>query len=132
MAALEPDGSARPVWAALKYGFQCRCPRCGKGRLFWAYLKVNDRCDHCGLEFFHHRADDAPPYVTIVIIGHLIVGSMLMVEEFAPNAPIWLHIAIWPTLATLLSLWLLPRIKGALIGLQWALRMHGFGDGTTE
>ena len=56
---------------------QLRCPHCGKGHLFRAYLKVADNCDVCGEELFHHRADDLPPYISILIVGHLIVGLML-------------------------------------------------------
>jgi uncharacterized protein (DUF983 family) len=74
----------------------------------------------------HHRADDAPPYFTILIAGHFIVAGVMMVEDyFRPSY--WLHLAIWFPLTMGLCLWMLPRIKGALIGLQWALRMHGFG-----
>ena len=88
--------------------------------------KVADSCRACGEELHHHRADDAPPYFTILIVGHFIVAGVMMVEDyFRPNY--WVHIAMWFPLTIGLSLWLLPRVKGALVGLQWALRMHGFG-----
>ena len=96
--------------------------------MFRAYLKVADRCDVCGEELFHHKADDMPPYLSILIVGHVIVGGVLAVERgLAP--PTYVHMLLWLPLTVLLSLWLLPRIKGALIGLQWAYRMHGFGAG---
>ena len=96
-------------------------------RLFLRYLKVADQCPSCGEALHHHRADDAPPYFTILAVGHIIVPLMLMVEQrFEPAE--WLHAALWVPLTVVLSLWLLPRIKGALIGLQWAMRMHGFGQ----
>ena len=72
-------------------------------------------------------ADDAPPYFTIVIVGHFVVGGVLALEKaFAPS--MWLHSLIWLPLTVVASMWLLPRVKGALIGLQWALYMHGFED----
>ena len=102
------------------------CPNCGEGKMFRSYLKVNDACPHCGEELFHQRADDAPPYMTIFVVGHIIGTFMILVEEYWPDAPIWLHAMVWPTITLILSLWLLPIIKGGLIGHQWALRMHGF------
>jgi uncharacterized protein (DUF983 family) len=113
------------VPTAVRRGAARRCPACGEGALYRAYLKVADRCPKCAEELHHHRADDAPPYFTMLIVGHLIVGGVLMVEDyFHPNY--WLHIVMWFPLTIALSLWLLPRVKGALVGLQWALRMHGF------
>ncbi|MEQ1578174.1 MAG: DUF983 domain-containing protein [Hyphomicrobium sp.] len=107
-------------------GLKQRCPACGTGRLYGAYLKVNDKCPECGEELHHHRADDAPPYFTILIVAHIVGAGILWTEQtYAP--PTWVHWLIWLPLLLVLSLGLLPRIKGALIGLQWALRMHGFG-----
>src|SRR6476659_720401 len=82
-------------------------------------------CPACGEALHHHRADDAPPYFTIVIVGHIVVGLVLAVE-MAYRPPIWVHEAIWLPLTVLLALLLLPVIKGALVGLPWALLMHGF------
>lgn len=117
----------RDVKQAMLRGWKQRCPACGKGALFRKYLKVADACPGCGEALHHHRADDAPPYFTMLVTGHVIVGGILFAERlWAP--PTWLHLAIaLPTLLAM-SLWLLPRVKGALVGLQWALRMHGFGD----
>ncbi len=120
------DGQKRSAWLSIRRGFAGRCPACGEGRIFGRYLKVNAACPNCGEELHHHRADDAPPYATIFIVGHIIGTAMLLAEEFWPDAPIWLHALIWPTLTAMLSLWFLPRVKGALIAHQWALRMHGF------
>ena len=104
-----------------------RCPACGKGRLFGAYLKVVDACEACGTDLHHHRADDAPAYFTILIVGHFIIAGVLATEFVGPDLPFWIPAAIWSILALVWSLWMLPRIKGALVGLQWANRMHGFG-----
>ncbi len=118
--------TAREKWQSMKRGFAGRCPACGEGRIFHAYLKVSDACPACGEELSHHRADDAPPYFTIFITAHVVGAGILFVEERDYFWPLWLHSLVWPALTIALSLWLLPRVKGALIGLQWALRMHGF------
>ena len=120
------DGVQRSVVASMWRGFRERCPACGVGKLFSKYLEVVDHCDKCGNDLHHQRADDAPPYFTIFIVGHVIVGGILWLE-IALAPPMWLHLAIWLPLTLLMSLLLLPRIKGSLVGLQWALRMHGFG-----
>lgn len=126
-AAALDDSGRRLVLRSLLRGFICRCPRCGKGSMFSSYLKVRDHCDVCGEALYHQQADDAAPYFTIFAVGHIVVG-MLMSVELAYSPPMWLHLAIWLPFTVVLSLFLLPRLKGAVVGLQWALRMHGFGD----
>ncbi len=87
-----------------------------------------ETCAHCGEALHHHRADDAPPYFTMLIVGHIVIGLLLTVEmTYHPET--WVHMVLWGPVTLLLSLLLLPRIKGALIGVQWAGRMHGFGCG---
>ena len=121
----------RDVWLALKRGFQGRCPRCGEGRLFRAFLKVDNACSVCGQDFTSHRADDLPAYLVIVIVGHIMVPLALMIEtEYAP--PVALQLAIYLPLTFAASLLLLQPVKGAVIGLQWALRMHGFDEENPE
>lgn len=106
-------------------GAKGRCPSCGKGPLYTSYLKVADTCSNCSEELHHQRADDAPPYFTILIVCHIIGAGILAVEDtWAP--PSWVHAAIWVPLILVMSLSLLPPIKGTLIGIQWANRMHGF------
>lgn len=123
--SIEKEKDKRP-FSAIFRALRGKCPACDRGKLFSSYLKVADKCSNCGEELFHHRADDAPPYFTIFIVGHLIVGGVLLSEKiFAPET--WVHLTIWIPLTIVLSLWLLPLSKGALIGLQWVLRMHGFG-----
>ncbi|MEL6288811.1 MAG: DUF983 domain-containing protein [Pseudomonadota bacterium] len=122
---------ARSWTAALLRGARLRCPACGEGAMFGAFLKVNDVCPHCGEELHHHRADDAPAYFTLFVVGHLVVPPLLWLEV-AYTPAYWVHLAIWPALTIALSLFFLPRIKGALVGVQWALRMHGFGGGGDE
>ncbi|MDX2289746.1 MAG: DUF983 domain-containing protein [Hyphomicrobiaceae bacterium] len=135
--APEP-GSASPSdrsWpGAMVRGAALRCPACGEGHIYSGFLKVADACPACGEELHHQRADDAPPYFTMMIVGHVIVAGVLLLEDlYAPES--WVHAVIWGPLIVLMSLWLLPRVKGALVGLQWALRMHGFsgnGDDAPE
>jgi uncharacterized protein (DUF983 family) len=116
----------RDVMQAMGRGARCRCPACGKGKLYGKYLKVVHTCDVCGTDLHHQRADDAPPYFTMLIVGHVVVGGILA-AEVAYHPPTWVHLAIWLPLLVIMSLVLLPIVKGALVGLQWALRMHGFG-----
>ena len=73
----------------------------------------------------HQRADDAPPYFTIMIVGHIVVPLLLVAEKFW-RPELWIHFVIWLPLTLFLTLWLLPRTKGATVGMQWAFRMHGF------
>jgi len=110
---------------AMGRGFSQRCPNCGRGQLFARYLKVHEHCLACGEALYHHRADDAPAYFTILIVGHFAVGGALALER-GLSPPIWVQLAIWLPLTLLGCLFLLPRVKGALVALQWALYMHGF------
>jgi uncharacterized protein (DUF983 family) len=124
----DASASERPVWPAIRTAARGCCPACGSGRLFTSYLKVVDHCPACNEALHHHRADDAPAYFTMFIVGHVIVGGLLALEKaIAPST--FVQLAIWLPLALVLSLALLPVVKGALVGLQWALRMHGFGPG---
>ncbi len=121
----------RPVGNAMLRGALHRCPSCGNGTLFARYLKVRDHCTRCNTALHHHRADDAPPYFTIFIVGHIAVGGVLAMEQ-AMKPSVWLHVAIWIPFVIICSLLMLPRIKGMLVGLQWALRMHGFETTTDQ
>ncbi|WP_420410845.1 DUF983 domain-containing protein [Roseibium sp.] len=120
-----PEKPKRPLMRALRRGAMNTCPACGKGKLFAGFLTTRHACDHCGEEFHHHRADDAPPYFTITIVGHIVIPGLLIVE-MAWRPELWIHMAIWIPLTLFLSLALMRPIKGALVGLQWALYMHGF------
>ncbi len=117
--------SPRPVWRAMWRGAARKCPACGHRGLFSRFLKVSDSCGECGEDLHHHRADDAPPYFTIFIVGHLIVPPLMWLEKAAQPA-IWLHLLLWLPITVVLTLWLLPIVKGAIVALQWANRMHGF------
>lgn len=116
----------RSVAQAMWRGTLCKCPHCGKGRMFRAYLKVADQCDVCGEELNHHRADDFPPYIAITIVGHIIIFLMLHMDMTYHVQPITYVITMIP-LAIVLPLAILPSTKGSIVGLQWATRMYGFG-----
>jgi uncharacterized protein (DUF983 family) len=119
----------RDVWTALKRGLRGRCPRCGEGKLFRAFLKVADHCSVCGLDFSPHRADDLPAYLVIVIVGHIVVPMILWIEtDYSPSV----QLAIYLPFTLILSLLLLQPVKGAVVGVQWALRMHGFDEQNPE
>lgn len=115
----------RPLPRSMARGFIGRCPRCGKGRLFGRFLKVADACGNCGEEYHHHRADDLPAYLVILIVGHIVVGGFMGTENLVTLST-WQHLAIWAPLTLVLTIALLQPVKGAVVGLQWALRMHGF------
>ena len=121
----EIDKPARHVFQAMFRGALRRCPNCGKAQLFGRYLKVVDHCPVCNEALYHHRADDAPPYFTILIAGHLLV-PLLIAFEVAFRPSLWIHAAIWVPVTLVVCLALLPVVKGAIVGLQWALYMHGF------
>ncbi len=120
--ALEQRSVLRAMWR----GALCKCPHCGQGRMFRAYLKVADQCDTCGEELHFHRADDFPPYIAIMIVGHLLVAVMLHMDMVWHVNPLTYLYTMIP-LGVIMPLAILPSIKGAIVGLQWANHMYGFG-----
>ncbi|MGE0061137.1 MAG: DUF983 domain-containing protein [Xanthobacteraceae bacterium] len=121
-----PGGSgAMPSGRAMMNGLRGKCPACGRGAMFRKFLKVNDACPDCGEELHHHRADDFPAYLDIAIVGHILVPIVLAVET-ATVWPFWVAMTLWPAVALGMTLALLQPIKGAVVGMQWALGMHGF------
>jgi uncharacterized protein (DUF983 family) len=117
----------RSLGTAIMRGLMGRCPNCGRGRLFRSYLKVVNTCEVCGEEFSGHRADDAPAYVTLLIVAHVVGAGILLSDEIWPHSSlVWVAI-FWLAMTVVASLLILPRAKGAIVGQQWALCMHGFG-----
>ncbi|GAB4532173.1 MAG: DUF983 domain-containing protein [Roseibium sp.] len=121
----------RPVLQAMLRGAFNKCMNCGNGQVFDGFLKTGHACPSCGEEFHHHRADDAPPYFTITIVGHIVIPALLVVEVMWHPA-LWIHMSLWVPLTLILSFALMRPIKGALVGLQWALYMHGFDPDAEE
>lgn len=122
----EAAPEVRNVGKAMKRGLYCRCPNCGEGKLFRAFLKPVDACAACGEDYTHQRADDLPAYLSIVVVGHIVVGGFMM-TDMVWTVSNWTHLAIWTPLTVALAMATIQPIKGAVIGLQWAARMHGFG-----
>jgi uncharacterized protein (DUF983 family) len=119
-----------PLKPALLKGWRRRCPNCGKGAVLYRYLKVHDNCENCGQNFYHHRADDGPAYLTILIVGHILAPILHFVfVKFRPEP--WIMACSFGTACVVLCLYLLPRIKGAIIAFQWARRLNGFGNDTS-
>ncbi len=117
----------RPLWTAIGRGLRCRCPRCGEAQILHRYLKVHDACPACGEDLSHQRADDGPAYLTILVVGHILAPTLLISYTLWQPAP-WVTIAVFGTGCVALSLALLPRFKGLFVSIQWANRMHGFGE----
>ncbi len=125
--AAAPQTDERALWPAIRKGFRRKCPNCGSGPLMKTYLKVRDTCTVCRQELSHHRADDGPAYLTILLVGHIIAPMLhITFVTFRPD-PLVLF-TIFAIGCVSLSLYLLPRLKGAIVGFQWARQMHGFAD----
>lgn len=109
---------------ALIRGAQGRCPRCGQGRLLHHYLKIVDRCSTCGEPYGHFRADDAAPWLTILVVGHITVPIILALEQ-SLQLTMWTELAIYLPLITMLTLVLLPRCKGVILAILWSMKAEG-------
>ena len=101
-----------------------RCPRCGQGRLLHRYLKMVDRCSVCGEPFGHYRTDDAAPWLTILVVGHITV-PIILICEMNFQLPLALALAIYLPLIVGLTLFLLPRCKGVMAAVLWATKAEG-------
>lgn len=108
---------ASPVSA----GFHCRCPHCGRGRLFSSYLKVIAKCEACGFELGALDTGDGPAVFVMFVVLVITVPLVFFVwAVFEP--PVWVHAVLWPVVVTGLSLWLLPPAKGIMLALQYKHR----------
>ena len=112
--------AAHPIPRSLARGFTGHCPACGEGALFWKYLKVNDRCPSCDEDLARYPADDGPAYVTILLTGHLVIAPLLLFPVIWRSPPLYSLPLVLSGL-TAFTLLALPRIKGAWIGLMYAL-----------
>jgi uncharacterized protein (DUF983 family) len=117
----------RETRPAVFRGWRRKCPNCGTGPLMRGYLSVNASCPVCREDLSHHRADDGPAYLTILIVGHLMAPLLLVTFRIWRPEPLILF-TVFAVGCVALSLYLLPRFKGAIVGLQWARRMHGFAQ----
>lgn len=131
---MTPPASDRPnrnVALAVRRGLIGRCPNCGGGAMFSSYLKVNPRCPVCGEDLSFERTEDAPSWLTLLIVCFLVGAGVLISEDSWPDMPLLLAAVLWLAATVIASLLILPRMKGAVVGYQWATRMHGFSGRTT-
>ncbi|MGL4488877.1 MAG: DUF983 domain-containing protein [Rhizobiaceae bacterium] len=129
----EPNPRAkRDLKTAIKRGLLGKCPKCGEGKLFRAFVKPVDNCSVCNEDYTPQQADDLPAYLVVTIVGHIVLAGFLATEVLT-NWEGWVHLAIWIPVTIIMSLALLQPVKGGVIALQWANYMHGFsGDDDTE
>lgn len=123
--ARSPPNQRTSLVKSMARGFLGRCPHCAEGRVFGRFLKVRPECESCGLEMHHHRADDLPPYVVIFLVAH-IVGYVILEMEMNYDVPLWFQLSFWPLVTLGMALALLQPVKGAVVGLQYALGTDGF------
>lgn len=122
---MQTTGEERPLGPALMHTLKLECPACGQGALFQRYLKVNEACPECGEVFSHARADNGPAFLTVFVVANVLGALTPMLWIIWHMNPVYQFIIVIP-LAIALSLLLLPRFKGMIVGWQWAKRMHGF------
>jgi uncharacterized protein (DUF983 family) len=107
------------ILLGVRQGLRLRCPNCGQGHLFSGFLKVSEHCEVCGLDNTVYPSDDAPPYLTLLLVGHLIIPIMFWLDR-AWEPAMWVQFAIWLPLITVITIAALPYMKGAVIGFAWA------------
>ena len=117
-------GAPLPPWWLV--GLRCRCPRCGKGRLFTGLLTVRNKCEVCGLDLHAHDSGDGPAVFVILLLGPILVGLAFWVE-FTFSPPLWVHAILWPVLTFPLTILLMRPFKAALVALQYRHRSGEMG-----
>jgi uncharacterized protein (DUF983 family) len=122
--AIMTQNIGRTPWTGIRRGLARSCPHCGRGHLFDGYLKVRPICEICGGANSDYRADDGPAYFTILIVGHLLITPVAAFPVIWTWDP-WYTAAVAVPLTAVAALGLLPFIKGAFIGLQWAIQAAG-------
>jgi len=116
--------AARPLLRSVGRGFRKRCPNCGQGALVVQYLRPTSACPACGTGFDHIRTDDFAPWLTILILGHLLLPAAITVERLW-YPPLWVHFLLWVPIGVEMVIVALPRAKGAALGLMWSLGLRG-------
>tara|TARA_B100000989_G_C19435088_1_gene424770 strand:+ start:526 stop:891 length:366 start_codon:yes stop_codon:yes gene_type:complete len=102
----------------IKRGFKKSCPVCGNKSIFISYIKLVNKCSSCNTNFTKFKTDDGPAYCTIFVVGHLIIPCILFLERLSSPPPLWFQLVFWPILTIILSIWLLPKMKGAFLAFQ--------------
>jgi uncharacterized protein (DUF983 family) len=124
LLVMQLDGEKRDFWVGFRRGLAGKCPSCGDAKLFSSYLKVVPACAGCGHALGQYKSDDGPAYFTILIVGHVLLAPILLLEA-ARTLPLALVTAVLLVGLVVVTLWLLPIVKGAFVGAQWALRDDG-------
>ena len=124
MGAMGP-WSRRSYWKSLARGLRGRCPHCGRGRMFYRYLKVEPVCQGCGHDLDRYPSDDGPAYFTVLIVGHLVVVPFLILGAgLIWKAPLWILVPSALAAFATVTLIALPIIKGGVIGVLYALDIN--------
>lgn len=118
-----PESKPRSWSLGLRRGMACRCPNCGTTSAFSGFLSIKSTCERCGHPLGEYRADDAPPYFTILIVGHVIVGAMVALDE-AIQLSVPVQMALWVPLTALLTFALIRPVKGAVLGVMWGIGLR--------
>jgi uncharacterized protein (DUF983 family) len=117
-----------PLAKSILTGLACRCPRCGKGKLFAGFIALRPRCEACGLDFAFADSGDGPAVFIILFAGFVVVG-LALVTEVLYQPPFWVHALLWLPLILLVTLGPLRPLKGLMIALQYH---HGAAEGRFE
>jgi uncharacterized protein (DUF983 family) len=113
-----PDETLPTVTESALRGLACKCPRCGKGKLYAGFLNLRPGCEACGLDYSFIDAGDGPAVFVIMIAGAIVVTAALITEvKYQP--PFWVHAALWLPLTLAVTLWPLRAMKSLLIALQF-------------
>jgi uncharacterized protein (DUF983 family) len=112
----------KSIWTGLKRGLARRCPNCGEGQLLKRYLTIRSPCEVCGNNNLAYPSDDLPPYLTVFVAGHVLV-ALFVWSDNVYEPPLWVEFAIWLPVTALMCLVLLPFMKGAAVGLCWAMNI---------
>jgi len=125
MGFMSPWSHRSTVGVSMLRGLRGRCPHCGEGKLFYRYLKVEPVCQTCGHDLDRYPADDGPAYFTVLLVGHLVIVPFLIF--FAPliwKAPVLILVPSALIAVAAITLLTLPVVKGAFIGLTYALNIN--------
>lgn len=124
-------GGYVPRQSPFKTGLACRCPRCGRGRLYKGFLALQDRCSACGLDYSQADSGDGPAVFIMLLLGAVIVFLALMVEvTYQP--PLWVHAMLWPPLILGGSIAMLRPMKATMIALQYHHKASDSGTKTYD
>jgi uncharacterized protein (DUF983 family) len=118
---------SQPAVSPYRAGLNCRCPRCGEGRLFKGLLEVRPECEVCGLDLSKADSGDGPAVFIILILGAVVVLLALLLESLISPA-LWVHMALWPVVIIAGSIWMLRPAKALLIALQFKNKAEDTGQ----